>query len=108
VIDLSIRDTFLGAPFETPAGMIQQTHLAIGLAIRACQAGHRVLFATAAVGRPSRRGVQRRTAANRTHPAGPLPAAGHSTKSATFLSKPKPPTCSSSSSPPARRELSST
>jgi len=30
VIDLSIRDTFLGAPFETPAGMIQQTHLAIG------------------------------------------------------------------------------
>jgi len=24
VIDLSIRDTFLGAPFETPAGMIQQ------------------------------------------------------------------------------------
>jgi DNA replication protein DnaC len=25
-----------------------KTHLAIGLAIRACQAGHRVLFATAA------------------------------------------------------------
>ena len=28
-----------------------KTHLAIGLAIRACQAGHRVLFATAAPGR---------------------------------------------------------
>jgi hypothetical protein len=33
---------FLGPP---GAG---KTHLAIGLAIRACQAGHRVLFATAA------------------------------------------------------------
>ena len=34
-----------------------KTHLATGLAIRACQAGHRVLFATASpVGRPARRG----------------------------------------------------
>ena len=33
-----------------------KTHLAIGLAIRACQAGHRVLFATAvAMGRPAGR-----------------------------------------------------
>ena len=30
-----------------------KTHLAIGLAIRACQAGHRVLFATAANGSPA-------------------------------------------------------
>ena len=29
-----------------------KTHLAIGIAIRACQAGHRVLFATAANGSP--------------------------------------------------------
>jgi IstB-like ATP binding protein len=55
-----------------------KTHLAIGLAIRACQAGHRVLFATAAewVAR-ARRGPPRRAAAGRTGPAGPLPAAGH-------------------------------
>ncbi len=32
-----------------------KTHLAIGLAMRACQAGHRVLFATAAeLGSPTR------------------------------------------------------
>jgi DNA replication protein DnaC len=34
---------FLGPPTGTG-----KTHLATGLAIRACQAGHRVLFATAA------------------------------------------------------------
>ena len=33
------------APLITPG--TGKTHLAIGLAIRACQAGHRVLFATA-------------------------------------------------------------
>ena len=53
-----------------------KTHLAIGLAIRACQAGHRVLFATAArMGRPARRRPPRRPAASRAHPARPLPAA---------------------------------
>ena len=54
-----------------------KTHLATGLAIRACQAGHRVLFATAvAMGRPARRRPPRRPAAGRAGPAGPLPAAG--------------------------------
>ena len=55
-----------------------KTHLAIGLAIRACQAGHRVLFATAAewVDRARRR-PPRRHAANRTGPPRPLPAARH-------------------------------
>ena len=55
-----------------------KTHLAIGLAIRACQAGHRVLFATAAEWvDPPRRRPRRRPAAGRAGPAGPLPAAGH-------------------------------
>ena len=55
-----------------------KTHLAIGIAIRACQAGHRVLFATAVgMGRPARRGPPRRPAASRTGPARPLPAARH-------------------------------
>ena len=43
-----------------------KTHLAIGLAIRACQAGHRVLFATACpMGRPARRRPPRRPAPGR-------------------------------------------
>ena len=54
-----------------------KTHLAIGLAIRACQAGHRVLFATAAewvdrLAEPTHAG----TAPRRAAPPGPLPAAG--------------------------------
>ena len=53
-----------------------KTHLAIGLGIRACQAGHRVLFATAVpMGRPARRRAPRRPAAGRTRPARPLPSA---------------------------------
>ena len=52
-----------------------KTHLAIGLAIRACQAGHRVLFATAADWVDPRRRPPRRPAASRTHPPRPLPAA---------------------------------
>ena len=54
-----------------------KTHLAIGLAIRACQAGHRVLFATAAewVARLADAHA-RRPSAGRTGPARPLPAAG--------------------------------
>ena len=78
-----------------------KTHLAIGLAIRACQAGHRVAFATAA------EWVARLAEAHHT---GRLQAElikldasrrSWSTKSATSPSKPKPRTCSSSWSPPA-------
>ena len=78
-----------------------KTHLAIGLAIRACQAGHRVLFATASewVARSPRP----------TTPAGcktswsgwAATRCSSSTRSATSRSNPKPRTCSSSSSPPA-------
>ena len=55
-----------------------KTHLATGIAIRACQAGHRVLFATAAewVDRLAD-APHRRTAPRRATPARPLPAAGH-------------------------------
>ena len=54
-----------------------KTHLATGLAIRACQAGHRVLFATAsAVGRPPRRRPPRRQPPTRAAQTRPLPAAG--------------------------------
>ena len=55
-----------------------KTHLAIGLGIRACQAGHRVLFATAAqwVDRLADAHAAG-TAAGRAGPPGPLPAAGH-------------------------------
>ena len=82
-----------------------KTHLATGLAIRACQAGHRVAFATAAaVGRPARRGPPRRAAAGRADPARPLPASWSSTKSATSRSRPRPPTCSSSWSRPGTSE----
>ena len=78
-----------------------KTHLAIGLAIRACQAGHRVLFATAASGSTG--------SPTPTTPAGCKPnwsawaatRCSSSTRSATSPSNPKPPTCSSSSSPPA-------
>ncbi len=41
------RDTAITSCFWAPPGT-GKTHLAVGLAIRACQAGHRVLFATAA------------------------------------------------------------
>ena len=54
-----------------------KTHLAIGLGIRACQAGHRVLFATASQWVDRLAGASQRTAANRADPAQPLPAAGH-------------------------------
>ena len=78
-----------------------KTHLAIGLAIRACQAGHRVLFATASewVAR-----LAEAHHAGRRRPSLSGSAATRcwsSTKSATSPSKPKPPTCSSSSCPPA-------
>ena len=54
-----------------------KTHLAIGLAIRACQAGHRVLFATAAEW-VARLAEAHHAGAHpaRTHPARPLPAPG--------------------------------
>jgi DNA replication protein DnaC len=53
-----------------------KTHLATGLAIRACQAGHRVAFATAAewVARLAE-APPRRPTAGRTDQAGPLPPA---------------------------------
>src|SRR5689334_12851980 len=78
-----------------------KTHLAIGLAIRACQAGHRVLFATAA------EWVARLADA---HHAGRLQAELIRLGRYPLLvvdevgytrSKQKPPTCSSSWCPPA-------
>jgi DNA replication protein DnaC len=54
-----------------------KTHLAIGLSIRACQAGHRVLFATAAQwGQPAGRRPRGWPAAGWADPAWSLPAAG--------------------------------
>ena len=55
-----------------------KTHLAIGLAIRACQAGHRVQFATASqwVARLAERPPSG-PAPRRADPARPLPAADH-------------------------------
>ena len=79
-----------------------KTHLAIGLAIRACQAGHRVAFATAAaMGRPARRRPPRRPAASRARSGWAATRCSSSTRSATSRSNPKPPTCSSNWSPPA-------
>jgi DNA replication protein DnaC len=81
-----------------------KTHLAIGLAIRACQAGHRVLFATAS------QWVARLADA---HHAGRLQGelirraatrCSSSTKWAISRSSPKQRTCSSSSSAPATSE----
>ena len=94
---VSARDNvvFLGPPGTG------KTHLAIGIAIRACQAGHRVLFATAAEWVP-------RLA--EAHHAGrlqqelvrlgryPLLVVERWAKS---RSNPKPPTCSSSCCLPA-------
>jgi DNA replication protein DnaC len=78
-----------------------KTHLAIGLAIRACQAGHRVLFATAAewVARLAGARHAGRLQAELIR-LGRYPLTS-STKSAASPSKPRPQTCSSSSSPPA-------
>jgi len=100
-----------------------KTHLAIGLAIRACQAGHRVQFATAAdwvahlaeahhagrlsSSRPLPTGSP--TSPKPTTPAGCRPNSpgwaatrcSSSTRSATSPSNPKRPTCSSNSSAPA-------
>ena len=71
-VDAKDNVVFLGPPGTG------KTHLAIGLAIRACQAGHRVAVRhRGRMGRPPRRGPPRRPAAGRAHPAGPLPAARH-------------------------------
>ena len=79
-----------------------KTHLATGLAIRACQAGHRVLFATASrMGRPPRRRPPRRPAASTSSSGSAATRCSSSTRSATSRSNPKPRTCSSSSSPAA-------
>jgi DNA replication protein DnaC len=78
-----------------------KTHLAIGLAIRACQAGHRVLFATAAgwVARLADAHTTGRLQAELVR-LGRYPLLS-STRSATSPSRPRRPTCSSSSSRPA-------
>jgi DNA replication protein DnaC len=86
--------------FLGPSGT-GKTHLAIGLGIRACQAGHRVLFATAA-GWVAR--LADAHAVGRLQ--GELVRLGRyplivSTRSATSPLRPRPPTCSSSSSRPA-------
>ena len=78
-----------------------KTHLATGIAIRACQAGHRVAFATAS------QWVDRLAAAHAagklqpSSPGWPATRCWSSTRSATSRSNPRPPTCSSSSSPAA-------
>ena len=79
-----------------------KTHLATGIAIRACQAGHRVQFATASqwVDRLADR-PRRRQAAGRARPGWAATRSWSSTRSATSRSSPRPPTCSSSSSPAA-------
>jgi DNA replication protein DnaC len=80
-----------------------KTHLATGLAIRACQAGHRVAFATAA-GWVARLAEAHHT--GRLQPSSPGWAATRSwssTRSATSRSRPRPRTCSSSWSRPGMR-----
>jgi DNA replication protein DnaC len=70
-----------------------KTHLAIGLAIRACQAGHRVLFAPPANGSTN---SPTPTAADACRPNWPGSAATRcwwSTRSATSPSNPKRRTC---------------
>ena len=76
-----------------------KTHLAIGLAIRACQAGHRVLFATASewVARlaDAHQAGRLQTELIRLgrYPLLVVDEVGY------IRSRPRPPTCSSSSSP---------
>ena len=75
-----------------------KTHLATGLAIRACQAGHRVLSPPPPSGSPA---WPTPTTPGRCKPSSSGSAATHcwsSTRSATSRSKPKPRTCSSNSS----------
>ena len=79
-----------------------KTHLATGLAIRACQAGHRVAVRHRhRVGRPGWP-TPTTPAGCKTNSAGwAATRCWSSTRSATSPSNPRPPTCSSSSSPPA-------
>jgi DNA replication protein DnaC len=78
-----------------------KTHLAIGLSIRACQAGHRVLFGTAAgwVARLADAHAAGRLQAELTGSA--ATRCWPSTRSATSPSRPRRPTCSSNWSAPA-------
>ena len=78
-----------------------KTHLAIGLAMRACQAGHRVLFATAAewVARLAEAHHGGRIQQELTR-LGRYPLLVVD-ESATSRSKPRPPTCSSNWCRPA-------
>nr|WP_283250199.1 ATP-binding protein [Saccharopolyspora erythraea] len=84
-----------------------KTHLSIGLGIRACQAGHRVSFATAAgwVARLAEASHAGRLQQELVK-LGRIPLLIIA-RSATSRSKPKPRTCSSSWSPPATREPAS-
>jgi DNA replication protein DnaC len=78
-----------------------KTHLAIGLGVRACQAGHRVLFATAA-GWVARLAEAHAKAACRPSCTGwAAPRSSWSTRWATSPSRRRRPTCSSSWSAPA-------
>ena len=84
-----------------------KTMLATGLGIKACQAGHRVLFATAAAGPTSSPPPTAPAACRPRSPAWDATLSWSSTRSATSPSNPKPPTCSSSSSPPATKQPAS-
>ena len=79
-----------------------KTHLATGLAIRACQAGHRVAVRhRRRVGRPASPTPTTPAASKTNCAASAATRCWSSTKSATSPSNPKPRTCSSNSSPAA-------
>jgi IstB-like ATP binding protein len=81
-----------------------KTHLAIGISIRACQAGHRVAFATPPNGSPASPTPTPKDGCRPSSPASGASRCSSSTRSATSPSKPTPPTCSSNSSAPATSE----
>ena len=76
-----------------------KTHLATGIAIRACQAGHRVQFATATQWVARLAEAHHAGRSSKTSSSGSAAIrCSSSTRSATSPSNPKPPTSSSSSS----------
>ena len=78
-----------------------KTHLATGIAIRACQAGHRVLFATASEWVDRLAGAHHAGRLQDELAASAATRCWSSTRSATSRSNPRRRTCSSSSCPPA-------
>ena len=78
-----------------------KTHLAIGLAIRGCQAGHRVLFATASQWSTDSPTPTTADGCKPNFSGSAATRCSSSTRSATSPSNPKQPTCSSNSSPAA-------